>query len=48
MLRARRQSVGLRVARRVNEDNVDLNRNFLDHGAPHPENPDYDAPVRRR
>jgi hypothetical protein len=29
--------------RRVNEDNADLNRNFLDHDAPHPSNPDYDA-----
>jgi len=34
---------GFAWARRVNEDNVDLNRNFLDHAAPHPENPDYDA-----
>lgn len=34
---------GFAWLRRVNEDNVDLNRNFLDHGAPHPENPDYDA-----
>lgn len=33
---------GFAWLRRVNEDNVDLNRNFLDHGAPHPENPDYD------
>lgn len=33
---------GFAWARRVNEDNVDLNRNFLDHRAPHPENPDYD------
>ena len=29
--------------RRVNEDNVDLNRNFLDHSKPHPQNPRYDA-----
>lgn len=29
--------------RRVNEDNVDLNRNCLDHGAPPPENADYAA-----
>jgi len=28
--------------RRVNEDNVDLNRNFLDHSKPHPENPGYE------
>ena len=28
--------------RRVNEDNVDLNRNFLDHTKPHPENPGYE------
>ncbi len=28
--------------RRVNEDNVDINRNFVDFGAP-PENPEYDA-----
>ena len=27
--------------RRVNEDNVDLNRNFVDHGKPHFENPYY-------
>lgn len=33
---------GFAWLRRVNEDNVDLNRNFLDHGAGHPENPDYD------
>lgn len=33
---------GFAWTRRVNEDNVDLNRNFLDHDAPHPENPDYD------
>lgn len=33
---------GFAWGRRVNEDNVDLNRNFLDHGAPYPENPDYD------
>ena len=29
--------------RRVDEDNVDVNRNFLDHAAPHPRNPDYDG-----
>jgi hypothetical protein len=34
---------GFAWLRRVNEDNVDLNRNFLDHGARHPENPDYEA-----
>lgn len=34
---------GFAWGRRVNEDNVDLNRNFLDHGKPHPENPGYDA-----
>ena len=28
--------------RRVNEDNVDLNRNFLDHTRPHPKNPGYE------
>jgi hypothetical protein len=34
---------GFAFLRRVNEDNVDLNRNFLDHGAPHPMNADYDG-----
>jgi ribosomal protein S18 acetylase RimI-like enzyme len=34
---------GFAWLRRVNEDNVDINRNFLDHTAPPPENPDYDA-----
>ena len=34
---------GFAWLRRVNEDNVDVNRNFLDHGAPHPENADYDG-----
>lgn len=33
---------GFAWLRRVNEDNVDINRNFLDHRAPYPENPDYD------
>lgn len=33
---------GFAWGRRVNEDNVDLNRNFLDHDLPHPENPGYD------
>ena len=28
--------------RRVNEDNADLNRNFLDHGAPYPANDGYE------
>jgi hypothetical protein len=32
---------GFAWLRRVNEDNVDINRNFLDHDAPYPENPDY-------
>jgi len=34
---------GFAWVRRVTEDNVDLNRNFVDHGAPHPKNPGYDA-----
>jgi ribosomal protein S18 acetylase RimI-like enzyme len=34
---------GFAWLRRVNENNVDLNRNFLDHSAPHPQNPDYDG-----
>lgn len=33
---------GFAFDRRVNEDNVDLNRNFLDHTKPHPENPGYE------
>ncbi|MCX5016003.1 M14 family metallopeptidase [Streptomyces sp. NBC_00555] len=33
---------GFAYLRRVNEDNVDLNRNFVDHGAP-PHNDAYDA-----
>lgn len=33
---------GFAWLRRVNEDNVDLNRNFLDPAKPRPENPDYD------
>lgn len=33
---------GFAWTRRVNEDNVDLNRNFLNHAAPYPANPDYD------
>ncbi len=34
---------GFAHLRRVNEDNVDLNRNFVDHSKPHPGNPNYDA-----
>jgi hypothetical protein len=34
---------GFAWARRVNEDNVDLNRNFVDHAKPHPVNADYVA-----
>lgn len=34
---------GFANLRRANEDNVDLNRNFVDHSKPHPTNPDYDA-----
>ncbi|MFW6027550.1 MAG: DUF2817 domain-containing protein, partial [bacterium] len=33
---------GFAGLRRVTEDNVDLNRNFVDHTAPYPENPHYD------
>jgi len=33
---------GFAWGRRVNEDNVDLNRNFLDHSTTHPENPGYE------
>jgi hypothetical protein len=32
---------GFSWVRRVNEDNVDLNRNFVDWSRPRPENPDY-------
>lgn len=32
---------GFSWIRRVNEDNVDLNRNFIDHAAPPPDNPGY-------
>lgn len=32
---------GMSWVRRVNEDNVDLNRNFIDWSAPVPDNPDY-------
>jgi hypothetical protein len=34
---------GFAWGRRVNEDNIDLNRNFVDHSRPRPENPDYEA-----
>ena len=34
---------GFAWGRRVNEDNVDLNRNFVDHTRPYPDNPDYTA-----
>ena len=34
---------GFAWGRRVNEDNVDLNRNFVDHRQPRPANPDYEA-----
>ena len=33
---------GFAWTRRVNEDNVDLNRNWIDFSAPLPSNPDYD------
>jgi len=33
---------GFAWLRRVNEDNVDLNRNFVDHALPYPENTEYD------
>ncbi|MES1989926.1 MAG: M14 family metallopeptidase [Pseudomonadota bacterium] len=33
---------GFAHGRRVNEDNVDLNRNFLDHAKPHPVNAGYE------
>lgn len=32
---------GFSWSRRVNEDNIDLNRNFIDHAAGHPANPGY-------
>lgn len=32
---------GFAHLRRVNEDNVDLNRNFVDHSKPYPANPGY-------
>ncbi|OAB56115.1 hypothetical protein AY599_27870 [Leptolyngbya valderiana BDU 20041] len=34
---------GFAWQRRVTEENVDLNRNFLDHAAGHPDNPGYRA-----
>ena len=34
---------GFSHVRRVNEDNVDLNRNFVDHAKPYPANPGYQA-----
>ena len=34
---------GFAYLRRVNEDNVDLNRNFVDHSSLHPENLGYSA-----
>ncbi|HUN51500.1 MAG TPA: M14 family metallopeptidase [Candidatus Sulfotelmatobacter sp.] len=34
---------GFAWVRRVTEDNVDLNRNFVDHGKPRPKNAAYDA-----
>lgn len=34
---------GMAWVRRVNEDNVDLNRNFVDWSQPAPANPDYDT-----
>jgi hypothetical protein len=33
---------GFAHLRRFNEDNVDLNRNFLDHSEPYPKNPGYE------
>ncbi|UCF96951.1 MAG: M14 family metallopeptidase [Spirochaetaceae bacterium] len=33
---------GFAHCRRANEDNIDLNRNFLDHSKPRPQNPQYD------
>ncbi|MFP3942714.1 MAG: M14 family metallopeptidase [Alphaproteobacteria bacterium] len=33
---------GFAWLRRVTEENVDLNRNFVDHAAPYPPNPDYE------
>lgn len=36
---------GFAWLRRVNEDNVDLNRNFVDHGRPYPRNSGFDQLV---
>lgn len=33
---------GFAMLRRSNEENIDLNRNFLDHSRPHPQNLEYD------
>ena len=33
---------GFAWSRRVTEDNVDLNRNFVDHAQPYPSNPGYE------
>jgi predicted deacylase len=33
---------GFAHLRRFNEDNIDLNRNFVDHSLPYPENPGYE------
>jgi len=33
---------GFAFLRRANEDNVDLNRNFIDHDKPYPDNREYD------
>jgi hypothetical protein len=33
---------GFAALSRVNEDNIDLNRNFVDHGRPYPANPGYE------
>jgi hypothetical protein len=33
---------GFAWLRRFNEDNIDLNRNFVDHSKPYPKNPEYD------
>ncbi|MEQ8652131.1 MAG: M14 family metallopeptidase [Kiloniellales bacterium] len=34
---------GFAWVRRTNEDNIDINRNFIDHDKGHPENPGYEA-----
>jgi len=34
---------GFAWLRRVTEDNVDLNRNFIEHNVPHPEDPEFAA-----